>query len=91
MGTITIYRYKHLHPRDADMRMGRRWPAREAIEGFKGEVLEDTAVEVHPSAVGANGMTVPDFDPRATEGTGPNTGCSWRGRLPPAEAISSQL
>jgi hypothetical protein len=70
MGKITVYRFKKYDISNDENRQSRRWATREAIERIGGEVLEDTATEVDPSAVGTeiDGMTERNFDPHPRTG-----------------------
>jgi hypothetical protein len=66
MSKVTIYRFRVYDIGSDGMKTSRRWGTRKAIEQIaRGEVLEDTAVEVEADAVESNipGLTERDFDP----------------------------
>jgi len=70
LSTVTVYQFRLYDISNDENRQSRRWATREAIERIGGEVLEDTATEVDPSAVGGeiDGMTERNFDPHRQTG-----------------------
>jgi hypothetical protein len=70
MGTITVYRFRKYDITNDENRQSHRWATREAVERIGGEVLQDTATEVDPSALGKeiDGMTERNFDPHPRTG-----------------------
>jgi hypothetical protein len=70
MAKVTVYQWAKYDIRDDASQRSRRWATREAIEWAGGYPIEDTAIEIDDSVLGAEvgGMTKRNFDPHATTG-----------------------
>ena len=67
MAKVTVYKFKIYDIANNDHRISRRYGTAEGIQRVRGEVLEQTAVEVEEALVGeeVEGLTLRDFNPRA--------------------------
>ena len=65
MAKVKVYRFTVYDITNDEQRRSRRWGTRQAIEHARGQVLEDTAIEVDESVLGREieGMTDRNFDP----------------------------
>lgn len=65
MSKVTVYQFTIYEIANDASRKSFRWATREAIKWAGGHVLEDTAIEVDASDVGAEikGMTARGYDP----------------------------
>jgi hypothetical protein len=70
MAKVTVYQWAKYDIRNDESQKSRRWATKQAIDWAGGYPLEDTAIEVDESVLGAevDGMTTRSFDPHATKG-----------------------
>lgn len=68
---VTIYQFVFHDTHGAGPVKSRRWGTRAAVEGIRGSVLEDTAIEVDATSVewdpAITGLTARNFHPTSPE------------------------
>jgi hypothetical protein len=77
MTQVTVYRFRIYDASSGRMRMSHRWATRQAIEkppfGCElpmGAIIEDSGIEVDPTALGGDGMMTIDFSLSFNRSTG---------------------